>query len=393
MQRQLKHPLLRTQFPKIRDLGPTVKRRFLVDGRINGWGKREYFQRIGEARTRADQIATEKDNRGAEALSFSTEDRVMAVDCTERLRPFGKTLREATDHYVAWLKEQAQRKESPLVSEVVAQYLDQRKRDFERGDLAELSFFEIRHRARRLAADLGGLRITELDGPKVKTYVDSFPVSARTRANIRLRLSKLFSFCIERGWINQNPCASLKVRVPRHDVSILSVTEAERLLRAAERSEHREFVVPYAAISLFAGCRPFEVQRLDWSQVDFKTKTIHVKAATSKRRETRFTHLQPNLIQWLRPFAKKNGLVVGSNFRKKWESITRAAGYDPTSKSKRWRTDVMRHTAASMLLALTSNRALVAEELGTSVEVIRTFYRQPILKADAKRYFSLVRGA
>src|SRR5229473_8152110 len=198
----LKYPLLRTRFPKIRYLGEHVKKCYCVDGRVgNNLGKREYFAKLTEARIRADQIEVEVANRGAEALAFSTENRVMAVSCAERLRPHGKTLLDATTHYVNWLDAEARHQQSPPISYVVEQYLEQRERDWRRGDLAELSFYEIRHRARRLSADLGTLRINELDAPRVRTYVESFPVSARTRLNLRLRLSKVCSFAVERGWL------------------------------------------------------------------------------------------------------------------------------------------------------------------------------------------------
>ena len=86
---------------------------FMVDCRPHG--KREYFEKIGEAKTRADQLAAERENRGTEALSFPTEYRVMALECMERLRPLGKTLRNAVDHYVTWLTTEQKREDSLLL--------------------------------------------------------------------------------------------------------------------------------------------------------------------------------------------------------------------------------------------------------------------------------------
>jgi hypothetical protein len=97
--------------------------------------------------------------------------------------------------------------------------------------------------------------------------------------------------------------------------------------------------------------------------------------------------MEATLIAWLKPYAQQRGNVVGTNFRYQWRKVTKAAGY--TSKNRSWPQDVMRHTAASMLLALKRNRALVAEELGTSVNVLRRHYRQPILKSEAQRFWSL----
>src|SRR4029077_20097979 len=131
---------------------------------------------------------------------------VMAVECSARLEPFGKTLRDATEHYVAWLKTERAKQESLLVTECVDRFIASRKSDMERGELSKLSFYETRDRAKQLKAAMGGLHIAEIDSERMKVYLDSFPVSPRTRNNIRLRASKFFNFCKEKKWIDRNPC-------------------------------------------------------------------------------------------------------------------------------------------------------------------------------------------
>jgi integrase len=50
------------------------------------------------------------------------------------------------------------------------------------------------------------------------------------------------------------------------EVSILSVTDAERLLQAAETSKHHAVLAPYISLCLFGELRPYEAQQLDWAQ-------------------------------------------------------------------------------------------------------------------------------
>src|SRR5437667_1075592 len=95
--KQLKNPLARTAWPPIRDLGPRIKKRYLVDFRPHG---RRYFQRVGEARAFADTIAAEAKKTGLEALKFPTELRVAALQAQARLRPGGKTLSQAVDTHI-----------------------------------------------------------------------------------------------------------------------------------------------------------------------------------------------------------------------------------------------------------------------------------------------------
>ena len=349
-------------------------------------GKREYFQQLPDAKTRADQLAVERENHGTAALNFPERDRVMAVECRELWFRGTMIIREAVIHYITHLNAEAIRSKSPLIRECVEHYIAARQEDVQRGDLAERSFSEASYCVKQLDSVVGDLRIIDFDSERLKTYIDSFPVSPRTRSNLRLRLSGFFSFCKSKRWISVNPCAEFRVKVPRHEVIILTVADVEQLLVCANASKFRDVLVPYIALCLFAGLRPFEAQQLDWSQVNFATLHIHVLAHTSKKREDRYVRMEAALVRWLKPFAKRTGRICGANFRKQWDSLTKAAGYQADHP---WPQDAMRHTAASMLLVTKRNRALVAEELGTSVEVLRRHYRQPILKADAKRFWAL----
>jgi integrase len=378
--------VVRATWPRIVDYRKTRMRCFMVDGRRRRNGRREYFKTLTEAKTRADQLVTERENHGTAALNFPPRDRVMAVECRELLAAWHRTIHDATLHYIAHLKADAIKSDSPLISNCVEQYIAARQRDVERGDLAERSFSEAQYCVKQLASVVGGVRICDFDPERLKTYLDSFPVAARTRSNLRLRLSGFFTFCCAKKWIAINPCSAVKIKVPRHEIIVLTVAEAEHLLRCAEASKFREVLVPYVALCLFAGLRPFEAQQLDWSQVNLATAHIHVLAHTSKKREGRYVRMEPTLVRWLKPLARRTGRICRANFRKQWDSLTKAAG---CGVDRPWPQDAMRHTAASMLLATKRNRALVAEELGTSVEVLRRHYRQPILKADAKQFWAL----
>src|SRR5947207_7852454 len=96
------------------------------------------------------------------------------------LRPFNRTLRDAVHHYVSWLKSEVVKNTSPLIKDCLAQYSEQREREFARGDLAKRSLVETRHFCRRLTAAVGHLRLAEFDAAAVTTFLDSLPVAPRT---------------------------------------------------------------------------------------------------------------------------------------------------------------------------------------------------------------------
>ncbi len=375
--------LRRTEWPRIRDLRPTGRDLFVVDARPHG--KKEYFALLRDAKTRAEQLALERDNKGVEAIGFPTEARVMARECMDRLAPFGKTLRDATDHYTAFLERERLRVESRTVEAAVAAYLEAREADVTRGDFAAGSLREARNRLKGFVAANGAQPVGSMTTEAIVTYLDSMRIGARTWLNVKLRLSTFFAFCKKKHWIEHNPCADAKTKVRRSEVHVFTVAETKDLLRALEGSPHREALLPYALVSLFAGLRPDEARQLDWSQVNFKTKSIHVLAHTSKTRESRFVPMTKTLITWLRPFAQDAGLIIGVNHRKRWQAVT----WKATHYGREWPVDVMRHSFGSYSLAVHPNRAELAEVMGNSAKVIGQHYRRPILKAEAKRYWAL----
>ena len=383
IKKSAKPTLVRAKWPRIRDLRPTGRDLFVVDARPHG--KKEYFPLLRDAKTRADQLQVERDNKGVEAIGFPTETRIMARECMDKLAPYGKTLREATDHFVAWLEAERLRIESRSVEAAVASYLEAREGDVARGSFAAGSLREARNRLNGFVAACGARPVGSIMTDDVVAYLDSMQVGARTWLNVKLRLSTFFAFCKKRRWAEQNPCAEAKNKVRRGDVHIFTVGETESLLGALAAAPHASGLLPYALVGLFAGLRPDEARQLDWKQVSFDTRSIHVLAHTSKTRESRFVPMNDTLLAWLRPYAEEAGSIVGVNHRKRWQAVTWAA----TPYGKDWPVDVMRHSFGSYSLAVTPNRAELAEVMGNSAKVIGDHYRRPILEAEARRYWAL----
>ena len=150
-------------------------------------------------------------------------------------------------------------------------------------------------------------------------------------------------------------------------------------------------MVPYVAVCLFAGLRPGETEQLRWEQIDFDTGFIQVLGETSKTRQGRYAKMEPCLIEWLKPYRQAAGKIIGPrSFRRAWESVKAAAGYVTRGRgSEPWVPDVMRHSFASYWLAVHQDRAKLAELMGNSVDVIRSFYRVPALETVAQKFWEL----
>lgn len=363
----------------------------MVDGRRRGNGRRHYFRKLTDALECAKRLATQRERLGNAVLKFGHDQLSMTAECSELLAPHNKTIRDATQCLLAQLAVEQKRSASPTIKEAAAQFIAQRQRDVDHDELAARSLVELRHSMTHLVSKVGDLALVDLDVEQVTRFLDQLPrCSLRTRKNRCLKLSSFMAFCRSKRWINSNPCAGIKVKVPHHDVVLLSVDQCRQLLRNAEASEHHAILVPYVSTCLFAGLRPFECRQLDWSNVNLQTNHIFVEASTSKRRESRYVRIEPTLSQWLSRYTKPSGRICGPNFRRQWDSVIKAAGYNAEQP---WPQDCMRHSYASYWLALYEDRPRLSELMGNSVGVIRRHYRQPVTKAEAQRFFALSPGA
>jgi integrase len=363
----------------------------MVDARKSGFpkAKRSFYETEEQAVGVAEVLEVELLNHGARAFAeLSPLERRDAVEALQILEPIeGATLFKAARHYADFLEREAKRATGPTVKEALARYLEAKRAEHKAGVLRKLTIYDLQSKTRYLLVELGERRLGDVDHSMIEEFLGKLALSPRARENVRLKSSQFFNFCIARKWITENPAAHLAKKIEVKDVEILSVGAAQKLLRTALASEQAASVLPYLAVSLFAGLRPDEARGLKWEQVHFATGQIEVLKSTSKTKETRFVTLEPLLAEWLLPYRKAHGRIVGTNFTKDWKAIRELAGYN--AESKPWPVDVLRHTFGSYWLAIHQDRARLAEEMGNSVEVIKKFYKRAIPRPSAEAFWKL----
>ena len=95
--------------------------KFVVNHREAGKRKRAFFETKAEADTFAGNRNIELKNSGREGAEFPTALRVMAQECKDALSEYGKTIKQATDFFIAHLKASEKScSASQLVDELVA---------------------------------------------------------------------------------------------------------------------------------------------------------------------------------------------------------------------------------------------------------------------------------
>jgi integrase len=335
---------------------------------------RRFFRDKRVAQTYLEQCRIQQENYGTAALSISDAMRVEAIECSEKLRAFSKTLRDATNFYVTHLQTTNR---SRKTREVISELLNTRTRD----GLSERYLADLRVRLARFSGVFGARLIATVTAGEIDDWLRSLGVGTVTRNTFRRRLIILFKFANGRGYLSENSMDHVE-RVKEHpgDVGILTVTETERLLECASFE-----TLPYWAIGAFAGLRRAEIERLAWSEVNFDDAFIEVKAAKAKTASRRIVTIQENLLAWLAPYRLYTGHVCPANLQKKINDDR-----DRARLRLNWPQNALRHSFGSYHLARFNDSARLALEMGNSPAMIFKHYRELVKPKEAARYWEIL---
>lgn len=213
---------------------------------------------------------------------------------------------------------------------------------------------------------------------EVEEFLAQF-AHAASRATWLNRISTLFAFAVRREFIARNPCDRLeRISVDRQAPFILSPAQSQDLLKVAPT-----VLRPYVILGMFAGIRPAELLRLTWAEVDLETATVTVNEAKTRRR--RIVPLHARAVKELREHPLQTGSVAPSATTiARWRKSARLA-----LGLKTWPQDLLRHTAASYLLALHGDAGKVATMLGNSSSVLLSHYHQPVRNGDCGHFWEV----
>jgi integrase len=381
--------VIRDQWPRVYWTPKRGVLRLCVDSRKTGFpaGKREFWDTEAEALASAQQIARIKENEGALSfLELTPAERRDAAEALSLLDGAG-TLLDAARSFMRERDRQSSRAQVPSVSEAIKLYLSTKEAEEARSELSRLTLYDIKSKLRIVAAEFGHLSsLSEIDEAAVETFLRKRSLAPRSKQALRTKLSQLLNYARRQKWIVTNPTENVKVRIRTKDVEILSVEEVDRLLRVVSKEPA---VAPFILVQTFGGLRPYEALRLRWEKIHFETAQLEVAGTTSKVRETRFVTMNPTLIEWLLPYRQKSGPIKGPRFERVLVKLKRAAGFCNQSGAITWPKDVLRHCYGSYWLAVHKDRAHLAEQMGTSLNMIKRHYRRAIPESVAQEFWKL----
>ena len=386
--------LIRKSYPRIRQVEIKGETLFQIDARKKGTlGNREYRKSRQEAQDRAREIASDLMLEGSEGMRMKPELRVAALRAEAQLAKHGRLLDEAVSYYLKYLESESQKQRSRTVTMLANDWLAFKKEKLKRGVLRQRTLEGISEVSKLLKAEWGNLRVVELSDKTLKDYLDSLKVSQRRIFNLRSLLSQFFNWCVKQGSASTNPLKNVEIEVPTKDVVIMTVQQAETMMKTCEESFPQ--LTLYFAVGLFAGLRPEEAKLLTWDNIDLEEREITVLRITSKVKETRTVKVEDTLFEWLKCFKGdgKGHIVAQRGFRTATEDVRIALGFKLRKQNQhrpKWVHDIARHSYASYWLPIHRDRARLAEQMGTSLKMIKDFYKATVKTSNAEAFWEIV---
>lgn len=140
----------------------------------------------------------------------------------------------------------------------------------------------IIHKLKKSNPELEHTSLRNLSVEECQNILMNTFTTSRQRHKARLILSGIFSFSVKRGWCDENPI--LRVDTPflqEQEIPALTLKEITQLLKAA-MEEFDGSCAAGAALMIFAGIRPQEVERLLWENIALRDGCIILNSKHTK---------------------------------------------------------------------------------------------------------------
>ena len=364
--------------------------------RRNGERIRENFADAAEAQYRHTELEAEfHATNGVAALRATrlTDEQVGIAEAAFKRLERDEDLLTAVDHWLRTGKPSTV-KESPRLDEALTAYEAWLETTT---DLRPITKGHLRRRVGHFVRNVANMRVTDVQPDHIEKYLAHRKVSPNTKdANCRA-ISSFFTWCMKgkRHWAINNPCYAVEIEGLTSDDDrepvVLAVKECEALLRAAEKFENGR-LVPYVALCLYGGLRPFETARLTWEQVNLVDGEIRLKGTQTKTGKGRIVAIEKTLKVWLSRY-RKAGEIYRPAYELELKALRACIGYGTPTKEipdlKPWVPDVLRHTAISHYFRATGSYGRTAEQFGNSEAIIKKHYQSRVSSAETKRFYTL----
>ena len=330
-----------------------------------------YFSTKEEALKKAGEVAELVAAHGKAGVHH--EDVKLLARVRRKLVPFHLGLEEAIDLLVQSREKSVALQKTSTISTVCAEWIESKANPLK--PVRPATIKQVRLVANILIKHYGERAVGTITKDDIETTLKGWDIS-NTSKKIYLKMFKaFFIFAKKRKYVSKNPCEDIIIYALNTEVRCLNVNQTIQFLGNLLTEPA---LIPYATICLFAGVRPTECERLNWSDIDLNTKQIYINQTVSKVKTDRFVPISDTLVEWLSPYVGKPIKIKNQRNRLKW-----------CKGNIVWQQDILRHTATSYMMGSYKNAGEVSEYLGNSPAIIRKHYQRAVPKSDVELFWLL----
>jgi integrase len=363
-------------------------------GMVEGKRKMVAFESREEAERAMAESKKAKKRMGSMGVVLSPVEMAEFVSLREELRGQGATMREAVSFF---LKHGVSLKRPLPLMKAVELFLDAK----ERAGKSLRTLQSYRQTLKSLALMHGETRVHELTSEDLRAWLNAQGWGARTVNGAMGFVRTFLAWCMraEQGHATRNVALLMERRAEEtaEEIGTLTLAECVTLLTRARRDAMEKGgvswkLLAFVVIGMFGGLRRAELQRLRSEDVDLEERTVIVRAANAKTRQRRVVELTENAVAWLRREGEtlrrgdfEKGRVCPSNLKELWPEFWRACGFEA------WPKNGLRHTFASMHLAMWGDEARLQTQMGhESSKMLHRHYKALKTRKEAEAFWALV---
>jgi integrase len=212
------------------------------------------------------------------------------------------------------------------------------------------------------------------------------------RKMIRATLVQFFRWCRREGYVSAESVTAAdrlpSISVPAGSLAVMTREQFESCLQFLPACH-----LPWFLLNAWAGLRPEEAapsatklrdgkRGVSWEDIDFDFNIIRISRETSKVKRPRIVPLHPCLREALWPLRSTGAICGASPVHDKTLAMLGKKVFGGS-----WPKDCLRHSYGSYRNAIVRNLPQVAEEMGTSVEMLHRHYHNPRPAEEGENWF------
>ena len=365
--RRVKHPRYRylVTYPEVLPDGSSVRRK-------------AYFETQDEAKTCVAEKRVEVLSHGAKHAHVTDGERTALI----RFRTWAAGRREPIE-LLDLINEAIEAKEKNTFNATIQDLIDARVLQAQKKRSAPRHLRDLEQHLNRFAGAFGKRLASEVRPEEIEKWIHGLNVKPITFHNYKRAIGSIFTLGVKQGKVPSNPVIRVEApKVIRSAPRILTPAELSAVLEAATDS-----LLPIMVLQAFAGVRRAEAERLSWDLIHLDTEIpcVELPSEVTKTNRRRTIELQPNAAAWLRLCPRRPGLLGTTEdaYRKELAEAAKAADID-------WEVNLLRHSYGSYRMGQVKNAAVVAEEMGNSPNVVRTFYHNLVRPEAVAKYWHIM---